>query len=161
MKNPGKTLTAFRVRDVMRSEVVTLNSKDTMDHAASVLHSYGITGAPVVDDQGECVGVLSSSDFVSREILSASVPAAATLAFDSMYIKKTFSPPESIEHNTVEAYMTRDVQTVKAGDPMLTAARLMCEECIHRVFVVDDQKRPVGVLSSLDIVACTVVAIEE
>ena len=161
MKNPIKTLTQFRVRDVMRGDVVTLGAKDTMARAASVLSSYGITGAPVVDDDGVCVGVLSSSDFVNREVVGDDVPTAAMLAFDSMYIKKTFAPPEQIEGNLVERYMTRDVQTVHVNEPMLKAARLLCEERIHRLVVVDKQDRPVGVISSLDIVACTVVAIEE
>lgn len=161
MKNPVGTLTTFRIRDVMRGDVVTVRAKDTMRHAASVLQSYGITGAPVVNDDGECVGVISSSDFVGREIASASIPNATSLGFDSMYIKKTFSPPEQVEANLVEAYMTTAVQTVSVNDPMLLAARKLCEERIHRLVVVDKQNRPVGVISSLDIVACLVVAIEE
>ena len=56
MKNPVETLTRFTVRDVMRADVVTVRVTDTMGHAASVLNSYGITGAPVVDDAGVCVG---------------------------------------------------------------------------------------------------------
>lgn len=161
MKNPVGTLTAFRIRDVMRGDVVTVRTKDTMLHAASVLQSYGITGAPVVNDDGECVGVISSSDFVGREIASTNIPSATALAFDSMYIKKTFSPPEQVEANLVEAYMTTDVKTVNVNDPMMLAARKLCEERIHRLVVVDKQNRPVGVVSSLDIVACLVVAIEE
>lgn len=161
MKNPVRTLTAFRVRDLMRGDVVTVRAKDTMRHAASVLQSYGITGAPVVNDSGECVGVISASDFVGREIASAGTPDATKLAFDSMYIKKTFSPPEQIEANLVEAYMTSEVHSVGVNDPMLVAARKLCEERVHRLVVVDEQYRPLGVVSSLDIVACTVVAMEE
>ena len=161
MKNPVGTLTGFRSRDVMRGDVVTVRAKDTMRQAASVLQSYGITGAPVVNDEGECVGVISSSDFVGREIASATIPSATALAFDSMYIKKTFSPPEQVEANLVETYMTKEVETVGVDDPMMKSARKLCEERIHRLVVVDKQNRPVGVISSLDIVACLVVAIEE
>jgi CBS domain-containing protein len=161
MKKPIETLTNFRVRDVMRSEVVTLRDVDTMGHAASVLSSYGITGAPVVDSDGKCVGVLSSSDFVSREIASPNLTTPANLAFESMYIKKTFAPAETIEASQVGAYMSMDVHTVTANETMLKAARMLCEERIHRLVVVDVQARPVGILSSLDIVACLVVAVEE
>ena len=161
MNDPVQTLTQFRVRDIMRGDVVTLRAKDSMQHAASVFHSYGITGAPVVDDDGVCVGVLSTSDFVNREIVAASIPAAATLAFDSMYVKKTYAPAERIEGNVVETYMTPDVCSIYVNDSMLKAARMLCEEHVHRLVVVDGQHRPVGVVSSLDIVACTVVAIEE
>jgi len=161
MKNPVETLTRFTVRDVMRADVVTVRVTDTMGHAASVLNSYGITGAPVVDDAGVCVGVLSSSDFVIREIASAGIPTAASLAFEAMTIKNSFAPPEAIEGNLVEAYMTTDVHTIAADAPMLRAARLLCEERIHRLVVVDPTGRPVGIVSSLDMVACMVVAIEE
>jgi len=161
MKDPVGILTDFRVRDVMRGDVVTVRAKDTMRHAASVLQSYGITGAPVVNDEGECVGVISSSDFLGREVASVSAPSATALTFDSMYIKKTFTVPEPIETNLVDAFMTTDVHTVRKKDPMMKAARKLCEERIHRLIVLDKQNRPVGVIGSLDIVACTVVAIEE
>ena len=161
MKNPIELISKFRVCDVMRGDVVTLRTDQTMSHAASVLHSYGVTGAPVVDEEGQCVGVLSATDFVDRETTASSIPALAALAFDSMYIKKTFSPPESIESNIVKAYMTTDVITADANTPLIKAARMLCEERIHRLIVVDEQNRPLGVVSSLDIVASMVVAIEE
>lgn len=145
----------------MRSDVVTLRDNETMLRAAGLLHSYGITGAPVVDKDGKCVGVISSSDFVSREIASGDNPTSAALAFDNMYIKKAFAPPQVIENNQVDAYMTPDVKTIGSNAPLTKAARLLCEERIHRLVVVDDQDRPIGILSSLDVVACLVVALEE
>ena len=139
----------------MRSEVVTVRDVDTMGHAASVLRSFGITGAPVVDANGKCVGVLSGSDFVDREVSSAGNSTEST------HGKETLDPPETIETNQVKAYMSPDVHTIKADEGMLAAARLLCDERIHRLVVVDGQHHPVGILSSLDIVACLVVAIEE
>ena len=161
MKNPVGILTAFRIRDVMRGDVVTVRSKDTMGHAASVLQSYGISGAPVVNDDGVCVGVISASDFVSREVASANPPNVTSFAFDSMYVKKTINVPPQIEANLVEDYMSTEVLTIGVNDPMMEAARTLCEERVHRLVVTDKQNRPVGVISSLDIVACLVVAVEE
>jgi len=161
MKNPLETLLRFRVRDVMRNEVVTVQDTDTMRHAAALLHSYGITGAPVVDVEGKCVGVLSSSDFVNKELTEASVSTSETMAFEKMYIAKPYAAPEAIAAHQVGAYMAPLVHTVKSDDAMMKAARLLCEESIHRLIVVDNEYRPIGILSSLDIVACLVVAIEE
>lgn len=161
MKHPLETLSRFRVRDVMRNEVVTVRDQDTMLHAAAVLHSYGITGAPVVDSEGRCVGVLSSSDFVNKELTTASISDAGGSAGGSMYMIKSDTPPEDIASHLVEAYMDPLVHTVMPDETMLKAARLLCEERIHRLIVVDNANRPAGILSSLDIVACMVVAIEE
>ena len=80
----------------MRSEVVTVQDKDTMAHAAAVLHSYGVSGVPVVNAVGKCVGMLSSNDFVQRGLTSASVPNTAELTFDNTYIQQTLTAAESI-----------------------------------------------------------------
>ena len=59
-------LLKLRVTDVMVSDVVTVTANSTMSEAADVLSERQVTGAPVVDQQGRCIGVLSGSDYVLR-----------------------------------------------------------------------------------------------
>jgi CBS domain-containing protein len=46
----------------MNRNVKTLRTEDSMRDVASLLVKFGIRGAPVVDNEGRCVGMLSVSD---------------------------------------------------------------------------------------------------
>ena len=61
----------------------------------------------------------------------------------------------------VASYMTPTLETVSVSDSLMNAARLMCRRHIHRLVVLDNQARPVGMMTSLDIVAALVGAVEE
>ena len=52
------------VRDIMRTDVVTVRSDDTARALARVLSDSEISGAPVLDGHGKVVGVASATDLV-------------------------------------------------------------------------------------------------
>jgi CBS domain-containing protein len=60
---------------------------------------------------------------------------------------------EFIPHGTVRNQMTRDPVLVTPETPITELARKMLDAHIHRVIVVDEQRRPVGVVSSTDVLA--------
>jgi CBS domain-containing protein len=53
------------------------------------------------------------------------------------------------------------MQSIAMRSSLLEAGQMMCGAHIHRLFVVDRDGHPVGVLTALDIVAATVQSIEE
>jgi CBS domain-containing protein len=103
-----------------------------MRTAAHLLGKARISGAPVVDAVGRCVGVLSVADFF-RGAVNANLELDPT--------------------DRVGEFMTADPVTVGPGTPIRQLARLMLDAAIHRVIVVDDQGRPIGVVSSTDVLA--------
>jgi CBS domain-containing protein len=58
----------------------------------------------------------------------------------------------------VGRYMTQDPVTVSPGTHISDLARMMTDAHIHRVIVVDGQNRPVGIVSSTDILAAVAYA---
>jgi len=52
------------VRDIMRTDVVTVRSDDSARALARVLSDSEISGAPVLDGHGKVVGVASATDLV-------------------------------------------------------------------------------------------------
>jgi CBS-domain-containing membrane protein len=118
----------LKVRDLMTSDVVSINSEDTAASAADLMSALGISALPVRGPAGQFVGVLSQSDLINPRL-------AGTL-----------------RHPTVEDIMTADVLAVQADDPALTAVVAMASHDIHRIFVLDAKHRLVGVVTSLDIV---------
>jgi CBS-domain-containing membrane protein len=152
MNSAIERLLTLRVADVMNKQVVHVSVNQSMADAARRLLKHSISGAPVVDEQQQCVGILSATDFVKKngsrqEGSPTNGPEAAA------------TPPD-IEDRVAD-HMTPVVQSIRAEASLLDAARLMCRGHIHRVPVLDRQSRPVGMITALDIVAALVNAIEE
>jgi CBS domain-containing protein len=55
------------------------------------------------------------------------------------------------ERIRVRHLMTTPAVTVHVGTTVSRAADLMVDRHIHRLVVVDDEDRPIGILSSLDL----------
>jgi CBS-domain-containing membrane protein len=123
-RSPSKTL---RVRDIMTPDVITLAATTSVDDAARSLTFHQVTGAPVLE-RGRIVGVVSKSDLVDPRYRSSTVGEI-----------------------TVRDAMTRAVYAVRPGDPAMLAVRLMVEENVHRMVVVDDQGKLAGIVSSMDV----------
>jgi acetoin utilization protein AcuB len=55
-------LTRIKVRDIMSRNPVTIPDTYTVEEAAEVLRDHHISGAPVMDDKGRMVGMISQND---------------------------------------------------------------------------------------------------
>lgn len=135
MDNQCGTFASLHVSDLMTARVIRVSEKEIMARAATTLAQARITGAPVVDDEGRLVGVLSVTDFVH----SGSGERASAADTD-----------------LVERHMTSPAISVTPETELSEAALLMCQKHIHRLPVVDQEGRPIGLVSSLDIVASVV-----
>jgi CBS domain-containing protein len=60
---------------------------------------------------------------------------------------------EELPETAVRLNMTRDPVTAPANMSVADLARMMLDAHIHRVIVVDKQRRPLGVVSTTDILA--------
>ncbi len=58
---------------------------------------------------------------------------------------------EKLPDDEVRDYMTADPVTVEPDTAIRALARMMVDAHIHRVIVVDEERRPVGVVSSTDL----------
>lgn len=160
MNSAIERLLTLRVADVMSKEVVSVSQHDTMDYAARRLLEHSISGAPVVDPQQLCVGVLSAIDFVKQHNCTCT---------DADGIKRSLVQEgaerpwriDACRNDRVTDHMSPVVQSIAADKPLLAAARTMCAQHIHRLPVLDHRGRPIGMLTALDVVAALVAAIEE
>jgi CBS-domain-containing membrane protein len=121
------------VRDIMTAPVYTVEADASAEEAAWGLTRRHVGGAPVRDSRGNIVGVLSKGDLVNPE--------------PSQWIKGA---------PTVGDLMNPDVLAVYTEDPALAAAAGMAQRNIHRVIVLDEQQKMVGIVSSMDIVRAVV-----
>jgi len=160
MNSAIERLLNLRVRDVMAREVVTISANCTMAEAAETIRDYSVTGVPVTDEKGRCIGILSSTDFV-RSLRCGSEPRPPVSHQLSDSQPEGTLQIEEIVDDLVRNHMTPSVQTIAENCPLVQAARCMCQEHIHRLVVLDGHSRPVGIVSSLDVISAMVNAVEE
>jgi CBS-domain-containing membrane protein len=144
MNSAIERLLSLRVADVMHRNVMTVSADTTMTEAAQSFLRREVSGAPVVDQREQCVGILSAVDFVRRAVQGCPSRAANRSGEDH-----------------VRTYMSPSVRSIGADATLIDAARSMCGKHIHRLPVLDREGTVVGVISSLDLVAAVVHAIEE
>jgi CBS domain-containing protein len=143
-----KTLT---VSDIMTRDVLVISKSMSLRTAAHLLAEIHVSGAPVVDENGACVGVISSTDFVhwaDRERRGRK-PAESDCVCTAWQMVEFDQLPAEVVSN----YMTPDPVIVSPQMNLRDLARTMVDAHIHRVIVTDDRKRPVGLVSSTDVLA--------
>lgn len=124
------------VGDVMSVDPILTSVDATIEEAQELLRSNHITGLPVIDAQGNLVGVLSQTDLVWGPGLHVT----------TLLRRK----PSGLR---VGELMTSPPVTVTMETSVVEAARIMLQNRVHRLVAVDAQGRPVGVLSATDYVA--------
>lgn len=56
----------MKAKDVMTTKVVTVSPDHSIRHAAKIMLDNGVSGLPVVDDEGRLVGIISEGDMLRR-----------------------------------------------------------------------------------------------
>ncbi len=142
----ARPLLALTAADLMTAPVMTIHQDTALREAARLLCKADISGAPVVDPQGRCVGVLSSHDFVTWAGKEGSV--TNFIAPWGEMIDVDDAPDDELRH-----YMTARPVTVGPRATIGELAQKMVDAHIHRVLVVIDGGRPRGIVTSTDVLA--------
>lgn len=145
-----------RVDEVMTEVVFTIGPREKMVAAATLFEKNDVNAAPVVDPNGVCIGILTSHDVVEYESVRIKVMDHLDqgLGFDLGHYGDGQSVLLSrLPIDEVGIQMTTKVSTVEPHTPLSQAARTMCAQHIHHLVILDEGKRPVGILSSLDILS--------
>jgi CBS-domain-containing membrane protein len=150
---PFVTITAA---DVMSRDVVTIPKHMSVRKAAHLLANARVTGAPVIDERGVCVGVISATDFV--HLAEANAGHKKALPCECVCSEWQVVELENLPPDEVCCFMTPDPVTVKPNVGITELARMMLDAHIHRLIVVDAQRRPVGVVSTTDVLAAVAYA---
>jgi predicted transcriptional regulator len=153
MKKTTKPLLSLTAGDLMSGPVLAIPRAMSLRGAAHLLSQATISGAPVVDDDGRCIGVISSTDFVAWADKGERASKVHPQACGCVHSAWEVHDLEQVPNDQVGEYMTADPVTVPPDMEIIELARIMRDVHIHRVIVVDNDGRPIGVVSSTDILA--------
>jgi CBS domain-containing membrane protein len=138
----------------MNKQVVVVEAHERMPEVAQFFLDHGISAAPVTEESGRFVGILSATDFLRRD--RESRDAGLDTYARSHSLEMGDSGPDM-----ACAYMTDAVQTVSLDTPLVQAARIMVTAHLHRLPVVDAQQRVAGMISTMDVTAAMVNLVDE
>ena len=147
------------VRDVMASDVLTFAPEDNVMDAMRTMLVRDVDGAPVINADGEVVGLLTTADLIVEEA-RVHLPTVITLL--GAYIelpssKKKFDHDvEKALGSTVGEVMSDAAPTLGPDDTVEYAATIMHEQGADRLPVIDDNGSLVGIVARGDIVRAIV-----
>jgi CBS domain-containing protein len=130
----------------MTTEVVTVTPGMSLKEAARTMTDVGVSGLPVLDEDGRIIGIITEADFLAREA-GRSEPRRRRL------LDALFNEPQVAEAETVEQAMTLDPFVIYPEASLTEAARVMVNHGVKRLPVVDAEGRLAGVISRADVVA--------
>jgi CBS domain-containing protein len=116
-----------KIREIMQTNVATVRTEATLAEAARIFTEHQIDGAPVVDEAGVVVGIIT----------------------EHALIDCVFDP--SVRFEPVTRFMTREVHSVGPDDPLARAAQLFAL-CSFRRLPVADQGKLVGLITRRDLI---------
>jgi CBS domain-containing protein len=143
----------LRVRELMTSEVVRVTPDTPVNTVARLMDERSISGLPVVDEQGQVVGIVTDLDLIVRNT-RLDPPAFFQLLDGRIPLETPGHYRKRVRHMLgAEArdVMTEKVVTIGPDEDAEALATLMVKDKVNPVPVVENG-RLVGIVSRADVV---------
>ncbi|MFS8204727.1 CBS domain-containing protein [Streptomyces sp. CWNU-52B] len=146
-----------KVGSVMTTEVVRAEYGTPFKEVARLLADHRISGLPVVDEDEQVIGVISETDLMVRQALTADpyaprrrpwLTGPAKLAGLTRGARKQAVKGRA---RTAGQLMTAPAVTAHADDTIVEAARTMARRRVERLPVLDEEDRLVGIVTRRDL----------
>ncbi|MCT7355147.1 CBS domain-containing protein [Streptomyces sp. 15-116A] len=132
-----------KVRDVMSDAVVRIQGGTPFKEIAHLLLEYDITAVPVVDAEDRPVGVVSQADLLHK--------MWGRLEDDTVDAPEAGRRAAKAWATDAAGLMTSPAVCASQDWDVVEAARVMAQEGIKRLLVVDAEGRLIGVVSRSDL----------
>jgi CBS domain-containing protein len=139
----------MKIKDVMTKDVLTVPTGKTLKETAQLLAEKGISGLPVVDDDGTVVGVVSEADILVKE---RGPERRHGGAFAWLFSPDTLENVAKLDARTAGEAMSSPPVTIGPERPLGEAAARMLDESVNRLPVVDEDGKLIGIVTRADLV---------
>lgn len=119
---------SLKVEDMMVRNVITIESDSSVKQAAESMNKHEI-GCLIVCRKGDAVGIVTERDLLKRVVATA----------------------KDVKTTRVKEIMSSPLTTVKPATEVEEAVKLMFQSKIKKLPVVDEERQPVGLVTSTDI----------
>jgi len=143
----------LKVADVMTTAVRTVKKETSIRELAELFAEYKISTAPVVDDSGSLLGVVTETDLIEQD-RNLHIPTVISLFDWVIYLeseKKFEKELKKVTGQTVGDIFSPECTTVSPTTPVSEVADIMSREKIHAIPVLEGG-RLVGIIARIDLI---------
>ncbi len=149
-------LRAETAGEMMSSNPVSIRDSASVQEAVALFTDKGFSAAPVIDEAGRPVGVLSRADIIVHDRERPEYVAPEYYEETATTLPSGEPAPRSMHLGSVDSTRVSDIMTpvvfsVAPGTPAARVVEDMVSLKVHRLFVVDEFGVLVGVISALDV----------
>ena len=140
-----------KVKDIMSRNVISINTGATVSKAIKILKNKHISGAPVLDDEKNLVGMVSESDILKLvEYHPFLTPFLELLEDQPDDLKDSY---QMASQKKISEIMSKHLITVHPDTEVAHAAAIMVEKNINRLPVVKEKNERIviGIITRADI----------
>jgi len=141
------------VKDIMTKDVVTVTKETTVMELAAIFARLHISSLPVLDEQGELIGIVTETDLVEQD-KSLHIPTVISIFDWVIYLesdKKFEKELKKMTGRTVGDIYSSDVVTVSPDSAIVEVADLLSSRKITALPVLE-AKKLVGIISRIDLI---------
>lgn len=131
MCGESSTASITPVGEIMSEQLETINFSNTAQESAIKMSDRNVSSLVVLDDNGRAIGIITERDLV-RRVCTREVPS------NSVNVENVISSP---------------VKTVSPEISIDEVADVMVSNKVRHIVIVDNNQKPVGIISATDIVA--------
>lgn len=143
----------LQAHDIMTKEVITVSPETKVLDLARLLAEHKINGAPVVDNEGRLVGVVTQSNLIDRA-KKFELPHVITILDAHFYLERPSTFKKNLEKlmgNLVADIMTAPPVTITADVEVDEIATIMARRQVHTLPVLEED-RIIGIIGKIDII---------
>jgi CBS domain-containing protein len=153
----GLILWAETAADLMMSNPMSIRGDATVREAIEVLTDHGFSAAPVIDEAGRAIGVVSRADILVHDREKGHRAGAAAYYGTANLTTgggERLGPgfhETAMDETLVRDIMTPAVFSVAPNTPATKVVEQMIALAVHRLYVVEEDGTLVGVITALDV----------
>ncbi|AJE83636.1 hypothetical protein SLNWT_3260 [Streptomyces albus] len=148
---PTGTLEHRRVGDLMTRAVVSVRDTTPFKEVVRALADHGVSAVPVTDAHGGLLGVISEADLLTRTARRAEREQRALIRPEPSAAAEGEAADDDEGAMLAEDVMTAPAVCAGPDWSVAQAAKLMVQQQVKRLPVVDEADRLIGIVSRSDL----------
>ena len=141
------------VKDIMTTNLITIRPETSLREITQLLLENHISGLPVIDNEGNLVGIVSEGDLIYKEVATQSLDTLSIISalIHSDGVQEYRKAANNILELTAADIMSSKVVSFSPDTSIQRVGQIMLEFHIKRIPIVEGKKL-IGIVSRADII---------
>ncbi|MHB0998893.1 MAG: CBS domain-containing protein [Armatimonadota bacterium] len=141
-------------KDIMNTNVIAVSASTKLNEVVELLATNNISGAPVVDEKDNLIGIISEADLIDQKKREWAIPRLALFGLwrvPDRLLEDSYKEGCNLEARDI---MSKKVITAGEDASVIDLAEIMINKRINRIPIVRDNK-VIGIVTRTDILKGT------